>query len=179
MLGLRWSDIDLERGILTVNGSLGWIKGKGLVYGPPKTESGQRAFKLPASLVSALKRYQLRAAAERKAAGDRWQASEYVFTSTKHGGALNPAQLWQAFRAAADRAGLTGFTLHSLRHSCASFLHAEGVALKTISAYLGHSDTQVTNDIYIHLFDDAINDAAAVLESRLGQLDMELSESDN
>jgi integrase len=45
--GLRWSDIDLERGTLTVNGTLQYIHGHGLLYGPPKTESGRRGFTLP------------------------------------------------------------------------------------------------------------------------------------
>lgn len=165
--GLRWADIDLAAGTLTVQGTLGQVRGQGLIYGPPKSESSRRSFRLPPTLITLLRRYQVRAAAERKAFGDRWQPSAYVFVSARDGGALHPGRLYDAFRIVAEHAGLTGFRPHDLRHSCASFLHAEGVPLKTISAYLGHADTQVTNNVYIHLFDDALHEAAAVMARRI------------
>lgn len=166
--GLRWEDIDLDAGTLTINGTLGLVHGQGLVYGPPKSLSGRRAFRLPPALLTTLKRYQVRATAERKAMGDTWHPSAYVFVNTRDGGPLNPARLYDAFRAVTARAGLQGFRLHDLCHSAASFLHAEGVPVKTISAFLGHADTQITNNVYIHLFEGALQDAAAVMERRVG-----------
>ena len=166
--GLRWQDIDLDAGTLSVNGTLGRVNGKGLIYGPPKSASGQRRFKLPPSLITALKRHQIRSAAERKAFGDRWEPSDYVFVSAHDGGPINPGRVYDAFHVVAARAGLVGFRPHDLRHSAASLLHADGVPVKTISAYLGHADTQTTNNVYIHLFDQALQDAAAVMERQVG-----------
>lgn len=179
--GLHWTDIDLEAGTLTINGSLGWIKGKGLVYGPTKTESGRRRFTLPANLLTALRRHQVRGAAERKAMQGKWTAPDlgYVFVGARFGRSLNPGRLYDVFRVIAERAGIIGFRLHDLRHSCASFLHAEGVPEKNISVFLGHASTQITNSIYVHLFPEALNDAAAVLDERLSMAELAWAERDD
>lgn len=167
--GLRWEDINLEHGTLTINGTLGYIKGKGLLYGPPKTDSGRRRFQLPTSLLIALRRLLARSQAERKAMQGKWTQPDlgYVFYGTRHGGPLNPNLLYTAFRRIAALAGLVGYSPHTLRHSCASFLHAEGVPLKNISSYLGHASTTITNTVYIHLFEDALNEAVQVVERRI------------
>lgn len=53
---------------------------------------------------------------------------------------------------------------HDLRHSCATLLYREGVALKDIRMWLGHSDISTTSNIYTHLdFDSKINSANAIL----------------
>lgn len=176
--GLHWEDIDLVNGTLTVNGTLQYITGQGLSYGPPKTESGRRRFTLPLALLTAFRRFRVKAQAERKAMAGLWTAPDqgYVFCGVKAGGPLNPTMLYKAFQRIAARAGLIGYSPHTLRHSCASFLHAEGVPTKNISAYLGHADVATTNDIYIHLFDDALNDAAQVVEQRISTAELAWAE---
>lgn len=83
-----------------------------------------------------------------------------------HGGPLNSNAIYDAFKLAARAAGLPdAATPHTLRHSCASFLHAEGASLKKISVYLGHANTTITNNVYLHLFQSELDDAAATVES--------------
>lgn len=163
--GLRWEDIDLTTGVLTVNGTLQYIQRHGLVWGTPKSKSGIRSIKLPPSLLAALVWHQGLQEAERREMGERWANSGYVFVSPESGGPLYPEVLYCAFKVVAERAELPDeATPHTLRHSCASFLHAEGASLKKISTYLGHANTVITNNIYIHLFQDEINEAAATVE---------------
>ncbi len=164
--GLRWEDIDLDGGTLTVNGSLGFVQGKGVVYGPPKTAASQRSFFLPGSLLRAIQRHRTHQEIERKAMD--WKESPYLFLATKSGDVLSPNSLNFAFRKVLKQAGLQGFRFHDLRHSCASLLNSEGVRIKTISAFLGHSKVSITSDLYIHLFESDLNDAAEVMESRFG-----------
>jgi integrase len=177
--GLRDEDIDLARGILHINGTLQWIPGEGLDWGEPKTASGRRTIKLPETLLIILREHLERRNAERAAMGAAWVECPYLFVAAKSGGPLNPNQIYQAFLRVARRAALPAdATPHTLRHSCASFLYAQGAAVKTISAILGHANTAITNDLYIHLFQETVDEAAATVEALLtadaGDLILEL-----
>lgn len=61
--------------------------------------------------------------------------------------------------------GLGDYRLHDLRHPCASYLKAKGWDLKRISVHLGHANTNITNNLYIHLFSDALDSAAEDVEN--------------
>jgi integrase len=86
------------------------------------------------------------------------------FVSPKTGGPINPSQIWAHFKSAARSAGLGEFRLHDLRPSCVSYLKAKGWDVKHISVHLGHANTTITNNLYIHLFADALESAAADVE---------------
>ena len=62
-----------------------------------------------------------------------------------------PNWLTTAFPAFLEKHGLRRIRFHDLRHSCASLLYANGVALKDIQVWLGHSDIGTTSNIYTHL----------------------------
>jgi integrase len=167
--GLRWDkDVDLKKGTLTVHGTLQYIQGKGLTWGEPKTDAGERSFKLPPALLAALVWHKQQQEKERHLMGKLWHNSNYVFVSSTTGGPLNSNNIYNAFKRAAAIAELPDeATPHTLRHSCASFLHAEGASLKKISVYLGHANTTITNQVYIHLFQDELDDGAATVDDLL------------
>lgn len=167
--GLRWGkDVDLAAGTLTINGTLQYIQGRGLEWGEPKTDAGRRSYKLPPAILAALTWHKQRQEREREQMGTRWTNSGYVFCSSTTGGALNSNNLYSAFKRAATIAELPkGTSPHSLRHSCASFLHAEGASLKKISSYLGHASTTITSNVYIHLFQDEIDEGVVTVEELL------------
>jgi integrase len=162
--GLRYEDIDLEQSALTVNGSLGYLRGQGLIYGPIKGDRPPRRFKLTVELIAALHWHIIHLDAQRKMMGDKWQDSPYLFVAPTTGGPINPGQIWAHFKASARSVGLGEFRLHDLRHSCASYLHEKGWDVKRISVHLGHANTNITNNLYIHLFSDALDSAAADVE---------------
>jgi integrase len=169
--GLRWKDVDLVHGTLTIRGTLSYVPGHGLLYGETKSDE-VRVFKLPASLIAAFRWHHTHQEAERKAMAERWitPASadvDYVFIGVQRGGPLSSSLIYDAFKRAAKTIGLEGFSPHSLRHAAASYMHAKKAPLKTISAYLGHSDTRTTSDIYIDVFDDELNEAAQMIEDGL------------
>lgn len=167
--GLRLDDVDLDEGRLHVRGNLTRTT-KGVTYGPPKSESGERTLRLTAGLAAALRWHIETRATVYGAKG--WKDSPYLFYSPQTGGPLLPERLTEVFQQVATDAGLTGFTLHSLRHSCASFLHAQRVPLATISAILGHSNTAITSKVYTHIFqpdmDDAVDAVDALIRKRSG-----------
>ena len=58
------------------------------------------------------------------------------------------------FRQALERCNLKGVGFHSLRHTTASLLISQGTPITTVSKILGHASTQMTLDVYGHLYED-------------------------
>jgi len=165
-LALTWADVDLDGAVLKVRGTLGRIGGQ-LVVTEPKTAKSRRALRLSPAVVALLKAHRKVQAAERIKAANVWHESGYVFT-TETGQPVDPRNLLRALTAAANRAGLAGVGVHTLRHSAASALLEAGTGLKTVSDMLGHSSVAITGDIYQHVSDGAAQAAADALSSAIG-----------
>ena len=165
-LGLRWTDVDLDTGILHVNQSLQRVERK-LQLLPLKTKSSRRPIPLPALVVAALRRQRARQAEYRLAAGPEWKGAvdNLVFT-TKRGTAIEPRNADRTFRAALKAAGLARTKLHNLRHTAASLLLPH-VHPKVVQEMLGHSRIGTTLDIYSHVTTSLMNEAADKMDAIL------------
>ena len=165
VLGLKWSDMDLEEGTLSVKRSLdvdGTLK-------TPKNRSSRRTLKLTTRALAALGARKARQNEERLRKGDGWQDNNLVFPNTL-GKPMNAGNFYRRnFQPLLDRAGLAneGFTFHSLRHTFATTLAAKGVHPSTAQKMLGHSDIRMTLAIYTHATDDMQDAAIAALEGAL------------
>lgn len=165
--GLRWQDVDLAAGRLTIAGQAIYNPGEGTTWKPKtKTAAGRRSIRLPAVLVGALRWHQERQRGERAALG--WPPSPYLFTSETTGELLSPAILYDTFKRIARAVDLGEFRFHDLRHSAATFLLAQGVKLKKVQEILGHVRGSTTLDVYGHLLpgddDDATDRVARLLD---------------
>ena len=147
-LGLRWEDVDLEKGTLTVQQALQRVEGK-LVFVEPKSEKSRRTVPLPKVAVDVLKRHRTRQKKDRLKAGGNWQGSDLVFTSTV-GSPLDERNVRRAFKEVLNSAKpkLPKMRIHDLRHTCATLLLAQGVHPKTVQEILGHSQISLTMDTY-------------------------------
>jgi integrase len=163
---LRWKDLDLKNGRLTVRGTLSRV-GSQLIVTEPKTAKSRRSLPLSPSVVSMLKAHKRHQAEERLAAGTFWTDSEFVFV-TETGTMLEPGNILRAVRSAADAAGLSGVGVHTLRHSAATTWLESGVHLKAVSELLGHASIAITADIYGHLSDEAARGAMSALSDAIG-----------
>ena len=160
-LGLRWSRINFTTGEVTIDTQLLRTK----VLGP--TKSGKkRTFKLPPSVIAVLKAVKIEQAKNRLVAGSAWIDNDFVFTD-EVGKPRNPTFLWKHFSIAMKKAGLTGRTFHSLRHTNATESLRAGTDPRTVSERLGHSKTWFTMDIYGHATQGLKDDAALKLEERI------------
>ena len=164
-LALRWTDIDLDRGLLRVRGTLARIDGS-LVVTEPKTAKSKRFVPVSSPAGSLLLNVRRAQAAERLHAGSAWHETGYVFT-TETGEPCDPRNALRAFKVAAVRAGQPKAGLHTLRHSAASVMLSHGVPLKVVSEILGHSSIAITGDVYGHVSQEAVATLGAVL-SNLG-----------
>jgi len=162
LLGLRWSDIDFGDATLTVRQALQRVGGH-LVLVEPKTVRSRRVVPVPPPTLAALRGHRRRQKSDQLAAGPAWRNTGLVFT-THLGGPLEPRNVNRSWYAVRSRAGLTGFRLHDLRHSCASFMLAAGASPRTVMKTLGHSQIGLTMNTYTHVLPEierAAIDAAA------------------
>ena len=165
-LGLRWADVDLAAGTLRISVALSQVNGK-LQLVEPKTERSRRTLHLPDVVAASLRQHRVRQVEERLAAGERWQDSGLVFTSTI-GTALDPDNVTHRFQKALLAAGLPRIRFHDLRHSCASLLLAQGAELRTIMEVLGHSQISLTANTYAHVMPVLKKDAANKMDALFG-----------
>jgi integrase len=166
VLGLRWSDVDLDARTLRVTQAVQRIDGE-LTFKAPKTAKSRRTLRIPHALVEPLRMHRDQQNFERAAAGDRWTDSGLVFVSTI-GTPLDPRNVLRIWHGLLDQAGLDRCAFHISRHTAVSLLIAEGVPLKVIQEVVGHSLLSTTADIYGHLFPQAFAEAADAMDRALG-----------
>ncbi|GAA3302612.1 tyrosine-type recombinase/integrase [Dactylosporangium vinaceum] len=147
--GLRWSELDLDHGVLFVVRNR-TTAGYQVVEGEPKTAAGRRAVALDRRTVKVLREHRRRQTQQRErrlAAGKVWHDSGYVFVG-KEGNPIHPSYASGRFRLLVKRAGIPPVRLHDLRHGAASLAHEAGADLKTLQDLLGHSSIVITADTY-------------------------------
>ncbi|ACZ40244.1 tyrosine-type recombinase/integrase [Sphaerobacter thermophilus] len=164
-LGLRWDDVDLEAGTLTVRYAL-QRSGGALVLVEPKTQRSRRTVALPAVALRALREHRTRQLEERIAA-PYWDDQGFVFTSTI-GTAIDARNLTREFHRLRAEAGLPWLRFHDLRHGCASLLMAQGVNPRVVMEILGHSQITLTLGTYSHVAPTLARDAADKIDGILG-----------
>lgn len=166
-LGLRWNDIDLDVGRLTVNQSAQRLPGAGIQFDGPKTDRSRRTIALPPTATAALRAHRTRQMRERLLAGMHWRETGLVFTS-RIGTPLEPRNVFRDFKRVLAKAGLpSSIRFHDLRHSCASLLLAQGANLRVIMELLGHSQISITANTYAHVVPELMRDAAHRMEAVL------------
>jgi integrase len=148
ILGLRWDDLNLEAGTLTVRQSLEQTQA-GLGFKSPKTRNSKRTIHLPDALVLALVRHREVQAEMRRQLGPAYQDLGLVFT-WEDGRPFRPHYITLGFSRLARRLDLP-VRFHDLRHTQVTALIALGEHMKVISTRLGHSSIQITMDRYGHL----------------------------
>jgi integrase len=164
LCGLQWTDVDFDRGVLSIARSVTYTPDAGLVIGPTKTAKSTRPLPLGADMLARLRSWrseQARLALSRGLPGAPW-----IFTSDH----VNPwrpdfaTHRWGRVRA---DAGLPAVRLHDLRHYVGSDMIAAGINVRTVSDQLGHSSATMTLNRYASGVDAAQRAAVDYIEQRL------------
>jgi integrase len=158
VLGLRWDDIDLATGTLTVRQALEQTK-EGIRFKQPKTHRSARPIALPAFVIDELRRHKGRQADLRLLMGAAWQDYRLV-ACQENGEPWKTKVISKAFEHLATRAGCPEIRFHDLRHTHASFLLGNQVPLNVVQQRLGHARALTTLDIYGHVLPGAQEEAA-------------------
>jgi integrase len=158
LLGLRWSDVDLAAGSVTVRHPLQWIDGQPTLV-ETKTAKSRRTIPLPQVARDALSELW-----SQRAAGA--VSSPFLFTGTA-GQPLRHTVALRALEAALRDAGLPRVTFHALRHTAASLLLAQGVHPRVVMELLGHSTIALTMNTYSHVIPALEREAAERMDALL------------
>lgn len=176
LLGLRWANVALDGGWITVCEQLQRRRpGEGgggptqLVLRGLKSAAANRTLPLPPALVALLREHRAAQDRLRQRHGSDWNAREFVFVGRK-GTPLDGPHLTVAFKKLVAAAGLPPMRFHDLRHCAASFLGADGVPVEVAKAILGHADVRLTINLYRHIQPEEYERAAAAMERRLATL---------
>jgi integrase len=165
VLALRWSDVELDKGTLTVRRSLVVSPDtKALVWQTPKTDRSQRTIDVDLGTVGSLRALRKAQTAERLQSPVGWPegddpAADLIFTD-EVGKPIRPATFSARFDALVRGAGVERIRLHDLRHTAATLMLREGVPVHVVSERLGHASASITMDVYAHVLRDQRTDAA-------------------
>ena len=154
LLALRWKNVDLKAGVLTVKESLNRVEtysGKTeLVFSEPKTANSKREIPLLSNIVQELKAHKARQNEEKLFFGQAYQDNDLVFT-THEGKPIEPRNFLRKHKALLKRAGLREeVRIHDLRHTFGTMLGQSGENPKNIQLIMGHADIRTTLGTYCH-----------------------------
>ncbi|MFR5846048.1 MAG: site-specific integrase [Oscillospiraceae bacterium] len=124
LLGLKWTDVDLDHGVLKIQRAISRQNGK-VVEAPLKTKNAYRTLPLSADAIDVLKMQKCKIG-----------NSEWVFPSPT-GGPMSPDSVLHMLQRVLKRAGLPRIRFHDLRHTFATMALQNGVDVKTVSSMLG------------------------------------------
>lgn len=171
-LGMRWSAIDFENKTITVNHKVTELteNGKTIVYAEDKlkTKSSYRTLPLIPVVEEKLLEHKSKLERNQKLFGNSY-CKEYIdyVCVDEMGKLFRPNFVSDHFGWLLKKYGLKKLTFKELRHSCASMLVAEGIPMKSIQEWLGHSNFSTTADIYSHIDYHAKQQSAAAIGNAL------------
>jgi integrase len=155
ILGLRWDDVDLDRGVLSVRRS---VVAAGYEVSENETKTGRaRIIRLGAPTVTRLREYRRRQLEAHLALG---LPRPRLVVTREDGSPLHPQSLSYFFTEAVQEVGVPAIRFHDTRHTHATILLAQGEPTKSVQERLGHSSATITLDVYRHVTED-IQEATA------------------
>jgi integrase len=175
ILGLRWQDINLDKGYFTINQTLNWTR-KGIVVQPStKTAASNRQVKIDEFLLEDLKDRKKQIEEFKVKHGDTYEGHDLV-CCYEYGGKIKPKRITEAFAVLTKKAGLKKIRFHDLRHTYASFLLSLDINPKVAAERMGMSPAMF-NSRYSHLLPTMQDDAVTKIENRIREARNKLLET--
>lgn len=157
LLGLEWRDVDWTTSTITINRQLLETAGR-FSIGVPKTASGVRRIKLPASVKDSLRRHRSLQISSGKT------ISDLVFPTIR-GTYYSRANLYaDEWKPRLLKCGLAHRGFHNTRHTFATLTLAAGVDVAVVARNLGHSSPVITYRVYSHVVPSSEGAAADAMQ---------------
>ncbi|MEM5008357.1 site-specific integrase [Priestia megaterium] len=152
LLALKWDDINFETGFIRLTKTLFHDNGE-FIFQTSKTKESRRLISLDTKTLSLLKKWRIEQIQANLANSNNRFKDEIVFTRD-NGSPMRLAYLNDKLSSLIKKHKLHRITIHGLRHTHASLLFEAGASIKEVQERLGHSDIQMTMNIYTHVTDD-------------------------
>jgi integrase len=167
--GMAWSDIDLDRCLVTVRRTVMFLNRGGWYFSEPKTKRSGRTVKFPAFLSRLLVEHRKKQQEAIMRTRKFYRTDLDLVFANQLGTPLNRKDVGtDYFKPVCAAAGIKGrVTLYTLRHTYATLLLADGENPKTVSDALGHSKVSFTLDTYAHVLPEMKERSAERLERLL------------
>ena len=175
LLGLKWSDLDWDFGLLQIQRQLTKKRGGGFALTTPKTKAGIRRIDLGDNSLSILRDHLQMQYQEISQAGQEWQDNDLIFPSNI-GTPGDRDNLRKRFKAVLREAGLPEIRFHDLRHTAAALMLNNGIPVIVVSRRLGHARPSITLDIYGHLIPQKQKEVASLMDELLTPIQIEIEE---
>lgn len=156
VIGLKWSAIDFENNTITVSHTVARVNLDGkpelIAKNRTKTKASFRSLPLIPQVKQILLDAQKQQKKNQKLCGKQYNKEylDYVCVDSM-GDLIYPDRVSRGFAETIKKLDMPYIRFHDLRHSCASLLLANGISLKEIQLWLGHSNFATTANIYAHL----------------------------
>jgi len=159
LLALRWSDVDLDLGQVSISRGMHHLKDGSYVFTEPKSQRSRRTISLTPSNSLLLRRHRDNLRMDYAMLDKALDDNTLIFSNL--GVPLRPNSVSRAWAMLAVKAKVKVIRFHDARHSHASIMLQKGISPKIIQERLGHSSIAVTMDIYSHVTPGMQTDAAA------------------
>lgn len=169
-LGLSWSDVDFEKGLVTIHKNLLHSDRSHKLYlDTPKTSNSIRIIKVPKTMLNLFEELQVYQSQQKEMFGDFWHETGLVWTRYRSNGErakqrlfpgdpMHPDSLNAFYRKFGKRLKIK-IHPHMFRHTLPSLLIPEGVPVAVISKQLGHSEPAFTASVYTHILQESTAEA--------------------
>ncbi|MCR8746210.1 tyrosine-type recombinase/integrase [Romboutsia lituseburensis] len=169
LLGLKWSDININTGMLTVNRTLSRVKNQvtgnyEIIEQIPKTKNSNRVIPIPTNILTKLKEHKKVQGKQRLFVGEAYINNNYVFTDDI-GNPIDDKRPGRNLKTILTKLDIEPIKFHALRHTYATRLFENNVPPKTVQVLMGHYDISITMDIYTHVMEDTKLEAVEKLNN--------------
>ena len=177
-LGLKWDAIDFQNNTITIRHTVTSCNLDGkhiqIAQDTTKTKSSMRTLPLVPAFKEKLLKLKEQQEEYKRVCGRCYNKKylEYICVD-EMGTLISPHYLTSSFPKLLEKNNLRHIRFHDLRHSCASLLLANGVPMKQIQEWLGHSDFSTTANVYAHLdYNSKLSSADAMVNGLSGALEV-------
>ena len=157
-LGLRWQDIDFDKGLIRLKTQI-QIIAKKPTFTSLKTARSMRTIALTEEGIQALLNHMEIVQRMKEHAGEAWEEWDLVFPRVV-GSPRSSTVDSDEWHRCLSLCGIPRSRLHDARHTAATLMYSQGIGIETISRALGHSSSAITSRLYVHSAEEPVRDAA-------------------